>query len=137
VAWPTWGYDQERTRSVTQPGLRPPFRRLWTFHGRALLEFPPVAGYGRVDVANVDGTLFSLGAATGKVVWRYRSGRCGWASPALAAGLVFETFVGDAECGSSARGGVVAAFAAATGRTRWLRHVGPTESSPLVARGAV
>ena len=48
VAWGTYGYDRERTRAVAIAGLRPPFRRLWTFHGRSLLEFPPVLGYGRV-----------------------------------------------------------------------------------------
>src|SRR5205823_14639606 len=52
IAWPQYGYDQERTRSPPGIHLRPPFRRLWTFHGRALLEFPPVVGYGRVYITN-------------------------------------------------------------------------------------
>src|SRR5205814_6785213 len=33
VPWPTYGADNARTRSVTAPGVRPPFRRLWTFLG--------------------------------------------------------------------------------------------------------
>ncbi len=41
LPWPTYGADNARTRSVTVPGLRPPFRRLWTFHGHTLLELPP------------------------------------------------------------------------------------------------
>ena len=117
--------------------LRPPFRRLWTFHGRALLEFPPVVGYGRVYITNFDGRLSALDAATGKTVWRYRSGRCGWASPALADHVVYETFIGNEECGSHADDGEVAAFDARDGTRRWLRRIGPTESSPLVARGTV
>jgi outer membrane protein assembly factor BamB len=137
LAWPTYGYDQERTRAAPSLTVRPPFRRLWTFHGRSLLEFPPVVGYGRVFLTTFAGRLTALDAVSGKVAWRYRSGRCGWASPALAAHIVYETFIGSGECGSRASGGEVAAFAAATGRRLWLRRIGPTESSPLVVRGAL
>jgi len=137
LAWPTYGYDAERVRFDPAVHLRPPFRRVWTFHGRALLEFPPVVAYGRVYLANVDGVMFGLDARTGRVEWRYRSGMCGWASPAVADHLVFVTFIGSAECGSHAAGGEVVAFDATTGRMRWRRRLGPTESSPLVARGLV
>ena len=137
VAWPTYGYDQERARSAPSIRLLPPFRRVWTFHGRALLEFPPAVGYGRVYLTTFDGRLFALDAATGKTVWRYRSGRCGWASPALADHLVYETFIGSRECHSRATDGEIAAFDERDGRVRWLRKIGPTESSPLVARGTV
>jgi outer membrane protein assembly factor BamB len=137
IAWPTYGYDAERTRAAPGFRVRPPFRRVWTWHGRALLEFPPVVGYGRVYITNFAGRLSAIDAATGKAVWHYRSGRCGWASPALADHLVYEAFIGSGECGSRARDGEVAAFDARTGKTRWLRRLGPTESSPLVARGVV
>ena len=46
LPWPTYGADNTRTRAVTVPGLRPPFRKLWTYYGHTLLELPPVAGYG-------------------------------------------------------------------------------------------
>jgi outer membrane protein assembly factor BamB len=136
IAWPTYGYDQGRTRA-TGFRVRPPFRRLWTFHGRSLIEFPPVVGYGRVYITTFAGLLSALDASTGKTVWRYRSGRCGWASPALADHLVYETFIGNQECGSRANDGEIMAFDAGTGSGRWLRRIGPTESSPLVARGTV
>ena len=84
-----------RSGRAASSALRPPFRRLWTFHGRSLLEFPPVVGYGRVYITNFDGRLFAIDAATGKTDWSYTSGRCGWASPALADHLVFETFIGN------------------------------------------
>jgi outer membrane protein assembly factor BamB len=136
VSWPTYGFNQERTRA-TGFRVRPPFRRIWTFHGRALLEFPPVVGYGRVYVTNFAGRLSALDASTGKVMWRYASGRCGWASPALADHLVYETFIGNGECGSHADDGEIAAFDASTGGVRWRRRIGPSESSPLVARRTV
>jgi len=136
VFWPTYGYDPQRTRAVASR-LRPPFKRLWTFHGRALLEFPPVVGYGRVYVTNFGGRLFSLDARTGRARWTYRSYRCGWASPALAAHVVYETFIGNAECHSRFRDGELVALSALSGRLLWLRKLGPTESSPLVANGDV
>src|SRR5207249_9083055 len=116
VAWPTYGYDATRTRSVARLRVRPPFRRLWTFHGRALLEFPPVVAYGRVYLPTFDGRLIALDAVTGRALWRYASHRCGWASPAVARGLVFETFIGNADCRSRVRDGEVVAFDARTGR---------------------
>jgi outer membrane protein assembly factor BamB len=137
IAWPTYGYDAERNRALAALHLRPPFRRLWTFHGLALLEFPPVVGYGRLYITNFAGRLFAIDAATGKTMWSYRSARCGWASPALADHAVYETFIGSNECGSHADDGEVAAFDARDGTRRWLRRIGPTESSPLVARGTV
>jgi hypothetical protein len=41
VSWATYGYDARRLRAARGIDLRPPFRRIWTFRGRALLEFPP------------------------------------------------------------------------------------------------
>jgi outer membrane protein assembly factor BamB len=137
VAWATYGFNQQRTRSALFARLRPPFRRVWTFHGRSLLEFPPVVGYGRVYIATFNGRLFAIDAATGRTTWSYASGRCGWASPALADHLVFETFIGSRECNSRARDGEIVALDARDGKVKWLRHIGPSESSPLVAHGAV
>jgi outer membrane protein assembly factor BamB len=135
-AWPTYGYDDARLRTVSFR-LRPPFRRLWTFHGRALLEFPPAVAYGRVYLATFDGRFYALDARTGRVRWRRRAGRCGWASPAVAAHVVYASFIGSAECHHPRSGGEVDAFAAASGALRWRRELGPTESSPLVVGSAV
>jgi outer membrane protein assembly factor BamB len=138
VVWPTYGYSNERVRLSPAFPLRPPFRRVWTFHGRALLEFPPAVAFGRLYLTTFDGHFFALDAATGKPVWDYRSHRCGWASPAVAGRLVYQTFIGRA-CNSPRPGadGVVVAFDARSGRIRWQRTIGPTESSPLVAGGLV
>src|SRR5436853_4180180 len=89
LPWPTYGADNGRTRAVTAPGLRPPFRRLWTFHGHALLEFPPVAGYGLLYEESFDGRIHAIDPATGLEKWSYYSRRCGWSSPALGGGRVF------------------------------------------------
>ncbi len=134
--WPTYGADNGRRRAVSAPGLRPPFRRVWTFYGRALLEFPPVVGYDSVFEESFDGRLHALDPATGRERWRYFSHRCGWSSPALGDGLVFATFIGDPRC-STLRNGAIVAVSPTTGRIRWRRRIGPCESSPLVAGGTV
>jgi outer membrane protein assembly factor BamB len=137
-AWATYGFGPARTRSVDGVRLRPPFRLRWTWHGGALLEFPPVVADSRLFVPTFDGRFYALDARTGRAVWRYDSGRCGWASPALAGRVVIETFIGHA-CSEDVPGtdGEVVAFDHATGRISWRRVIGPTESSPLVARGLV
>jgi outer membrane protein assembly factor BamB len=135
-AWSTYGYDQERTRAASF-GLRPPFRQLWTFHGRALLEFPPVVAYGLVYLPTFDGRLYALDAPSGRVVWHRRAERCGWSSPAVDDHVLYVTFIGSSECSAHEQGGEVDAFDAFSGKLRWRRLIGPTESSPLVADGNV
>src|SRR5262249_19885482 len=98
LPWPTYGAENARQRAIVASGLRPPFRKLWTFHGHALLEFPPVVGYGSVFEEAFDGRLYSIDPATGRIRWRYRAHRCGWSSPALADHLLFATFIGNHEC---------------------------------------
>jgi len=140
LPWPTYGADNARTRAVTAPGVRPPFRKLWTFYGRHLLELPPVAGYGLLYDESFDGRIHAIDPATGKEKWRYFARRCGWASPALGEGLLFATFIGGPGIGSACAkldGGSIIAFDARTGKIRWARNVGQTESSPLYAHGIV
>lgn len=137
VEWPTYGFDDARTRDTPSLALAPPFRLTWTFHGRALLEFPPVVAYGDVFLPNINGHLFAIDAQTGKTVWRYSSGMCGWSSPAVGGGTVYQTFVADSECGSHAQGGEIVALQATSGKVRWLRHIAACESSALLADGRV
>ena len=140
VAWPTYGYDARRLRTAQGIDLRPPFRRIWTFRGRALLEFPPAVAYGRLYLPTFDGRFYALDARTGKAVWARRTNRCGWATPAVWKRLVFVTFIGRrATCGASVPGkdGIVVAYNADTGKVVWQRTTGLNESSPLVVNGRV
>ena len=120
VAWGTYGYDDRRTRFDPDVALRPPFRRVWTFRGRALLEFPPAVAYGRVYLPTFDGRFYALDARTGKTIWSHRTRRCGWASPAVQKRLVYVTFIGRrSTCGDSVPGdnGIVVAYAAGSGKS--------------------
>ena len=140
VAWPTYGYDARRLRHASNLKLRPPFRRIWTFRGRALLEFPPAVAYGRLFLPTFDGRFYAIDARTGKPVWAKRTNRCGWATPAVWKRLVIVTFIGRrATCGDSVPGtdGIVVAYAADNGRVVWQRRTGLNESSPLVVDGVV
>lgn len=140
VAWPTYRFDGRRLGAVEGTGLVPPFRRIWTFRARALLEFPPAVAYGRLYLPTFDGRFYALDAATGRVDWRYTSYRCSWASPAVWRRLVFATFLSrgpDCEHKDFRPVGEVIAFDADSGRVVWRRRTAVTESSPLVAGGLV
>ena len=140
VVWPLNGYDAERNR-VGPFDLRPPFRRVWTFRARQLLEFPPAIAYGRLYFTNNSGVMFAVNAKTGKRAWKLPIGRCVAASPAVADGTVYQSFLNRPPCNSEATPGrlegEVIAFSAGFGKIRWRTRLGPTESSPLVADGRV
>ncbi len=141
VDWPMYGYDEQRLRYLPSR-LRPPFRAQWTFRARHLLEFPPAVAYGRAYIANNPGVLTAVQAATGRASWRYASGRCAAASPAVADGVVYMAFLNlrrkgkeacNASPGTPGLNGEVVALDARTGKLRWRRVIGPSETSPLVA----
>ena len=140
VAWPMYGYDQERLRFFNGSSLAPPFRRIWTFHAGALVEFPPAVAYGRLFFSNNSGVLFAVGARNGKKAWQYESNRCVAASPAVDDHVVFETFMNRPPCNRSPNAsltGEVIAFAVGSGHILWRRTIGPSESSPVVIDGLV
>ncbi len=140
VAWPLNGYDAERHR-VGPYALKPPFRRVWTFRARQLLEFPPVLGYGRLYFSNNSGVMFAVNAKTGKRAWKKPVGRCVAATPAVGEHTVYQSFLNRPPCNSKAKPGrlegEVIAFATGFGKIRWRTRIGPTESSPLLADGLV
>ncbi len=139
IVWPTYGFDNTRDR-VSPYAHRPPYRQDWVFNGRSLLEFPPAVAYGRLYLTNNPGFTFAVDAVTGKLVWRHASGRCVASSPAVAQGLVVQSFLNRPPCNASPTSsidGQVVAFDEKTGHVRWRARVGPTESSPLIANGNV
>jgi outer membrane protein assembly factor BamB len=140
VTWPMYGYDAARLRAPLGNNLRPPFRAapVWTFRARDLLEFPPVIAYQRIYIVNNAGTVYALNESRGNPVWKYRSHRCSAASPAVGDHLVFVSLLNKPPC-NAAHGvdGKVIAFDAETGRIRWQRTIGPSESSPLFANKLV
>src|SRR5213593_4702439 len=94
VAWPMYGYDSQRLRVASGISLAPPFRRVWTFGARSLVEFPPVVAYG---------LLFAISAKTGKRAWKFESKRCQAMSPAVDFHTVYATFLNHPPCNASGR----------------------------------
>jgi outer membrane protein assembly factor BamB len=140
VTWPMYGYDAARLRAPVGFKVHPPFRRapVWTFRAQALLEFPPVIAYSMIYIVNNAGTVFALHQRSGKVLWKHRTHRCSAASPAVGNHLLFVSLLNKPPCNAShGVDGKVIAFDAETGRIRWQRKIGPSESSPLFADGMV
>lgn len=139
IAWPTFGYDDERVRVAPPTRLRPPFRVAWTAGGSSLLEFPPAIAFRRLYLANGSGNFIAVSARTGARAWTFRTGRCVAASPAIGRayrGTVYETFLERKPCsGKRAADGEVVAISAGTGKLHWRRHIGASETSPLLYDG--
>src|SRR5918999_28888 len=69
--------------------------------------------------------------------WRYNADRCTAASPAVSRRLVFQVFLNRPPCNAKRDDldGEVVAFYAGSGKIRWRRRIGPTETSPLFVDG--
>ncbi len=124
VNWPIFGYDRARTRYLPVKGIKPPFRKLWRFTDRPLLEFPPIYVGGRLYFVNNSGYAYSLDADTGRELWKRRIGRLNASSPAFARNRLYIVNLVP---------GHVLKLDAKTGRTIWKRSLpARAESSPIV-----
>ena len=124
VNWPIYGLNPARTRYLPAKGVRPPFRLLWNYSEKPLLEFPPVYAAGRLYAVNNNGLAFALDADTGKVLWQRRIGRLNASSPAYHRGRLYVVNLVP---------GHIVKLDARTGRVLWKRSLpGRAESSPLV-----
>ena len=135
--WPAYGFDPGRTRFAPDFDLRPPYRKVWDFPARRLLEFPPVVAYGRLYFANNPGRLFALDAKSGEVVWQKELKRCSAASPTVADGVVYQPLMDPSPCNphDQKAPGYLVALDAETGEEAWRFKAGVTESSPLLVDG--
>ncbi len=124
VNWPLFGYDRARTRYLPVKGVKPPFRKLWRFTDRPLLEFPPIYVGGWLYFVNNSGFAYALDADTGKELWKRRIGRLNASSPAFHRNRLYIVNLVP---------GHVLKLDARTGRTIWKRDLpGRAESSPIV-----
>jgi outer membrane protein assembly factor BamB len=136
-SWPEYGFDLARTHAAPPLGLRPPFRKVWSMHGDwSLIEFPPVLERGRLFLGTNHGLVLAVDAATGRVLWERRFGRCVAASPAAGNGIVYLGFMDAPPCRGTAPS-FLAALDERTGRTLWRFRAGVIETPPLLAGGRV
>ncbi len=137
--WPTFGYDDQRTK-VSPYDHRPPYRRTWRVDARDTIEFPPSAAYGNVYMAQQKGLFFALNGKTGKPVFKTKNfKRCAAASPTLANGTIYQSYMDFVECGQGDPNptGFVIAMDAKTGKQKWRYKGMPFESSPLLHNGVL
>jgi outer membrane protein assembly factor BamB len=124
VNWPIYGLNPARTRYLPAKGLKPPFRKLWRFTERPLLEFPPIYVGGKLYLVNNNGTAYALDADTGKVLWERSIGRLNASSPAYSKHRLYIVNLVP---------GHIVKLDAKTGKIVWKRSLpGRAESSPLV-----
>lgn len=124
VNWPVYGYDRARTRYLAAKGIKPPFKRIWKYGERPLLEFPPIFVNGRLYGLDNNGHAFSLDADSGKVLWKRRVAQLNASAPVYAHHRVFV---------ANLVPGQVLALNAKTGKTEWKKELDArTESSPVV-----
>lgn len=139
VAWPTFGYDPQRSK-VSPYDHRPPFERSWRIDAHDTIEFPPSTAYGNVYIAQQRGVFLAIDGKTGRKVFpKKRFKRCAASSPTIAKGWIYQAYMHWAPCpqGASNPTGFVTAINARTGRERWRFRAQPIESSPLLKDGVL
>jgi len=124
VNWPIFGLNAARTRYLPAKGVKPPFRKLWRYTERPLLEFPPIYVGGKLYAVNNSGKAFALDADTGKLLWERRIGRLNASSPAYYRHRLYIVNLVP---------GHIVKLDAKTGKIVWKRSLpGRAESSPVV-----
>jgi outer membrane protein assembly factor BamB len=129
VNWPMYGLNPARTRYMPARGIKPPFRKLWRYTQRPLLEFPPIFVGGALYAVNNSGFAFALNAETGEKLWERRIGRLNASSPAYSKHRLYIVNLVP---------GHIVKLDAKTGRIIWKKVLpGRAESSPVVIGNSV
>jgi outer membrane protein assembly factor BamB len=129
VNWPLYGYNRRRTRYLAAKGIKPPFKKLWKYGGRPLLEFPPSYANGKLFGVDNNGHVFAIDADNGKVLWKRRVGALNASSPTYSRHRLFVVTLSP---------GQVLALNEKTGKTEWKKELGSrSESAPIVVEKRV
>ncbi len=124
VNWPLYGYNERRTRYLAAKGIKPPFKKLWKYGERPLLEFPPVFVDGTLYGVDNNGHAFAIDADSGKVLWKRRVARLNASSPTYAYHRLFVVNLAP---------GHIEALNPKNGKTEWKKDLpGRSESAPVV-----
>lgn len=124
VNWPIFGLNPARTRYLPVREVKPPFRKIWRYTERPLLEFPPIYVGGKLYFVDNNGTARALDADTGKILWERSVGRLNASSPAYYKHRLYIVNLVP---------GHIVKLDAKTGKTIWKRSLpGRAESSPVV-----
>jgi outer membrane protein assembly factor BamB len=124
VDWPTYGYNDARTRFFPTNVVRPPFDSSdWSFQAGKLLEFSPIIVDDVLYFQDIEAKVYAMDAEKGKVLWDERVGTRAASAPAYADDRVFIT---------NLEPGQAVALRPRDGKVLWRTPLpGRTESSPL------
>ncbi len=127
-SWPTFR-GSPALRGVAETKLPEGLKLRWSFQAKDSIESSAAIADGAVYVGSMDGFLYALDLATGKVRWQYKtSGPVEESSPCIHGGLVY---VGDLDA-------TLHAVDAATGKARWtFKAADEIKSSPNWADGQI
>ncbi len=129
VNWPTFRYDRQRTGYLPVNGIKPPFKRVWKYGDKPLLEFPPIVVKGVLYFVDNDGHAIALRSDTGKEIWKRKIARLNATSPTFADGRLYIT---------NLEPGQVLSLNAKNGRQIWKKPLPcRSESSPVVVHRRV
>jgi outer membrane protein assembly factor BamB len=129
VNWPMYGLNPQRTRYLPARGIHPPFRKLWRYTEKPLLEFPPIYVGGTLYAVNNSGFAFALDAKTGKTLWERRIGHLNASSPTY---YKHRLYIVNLDPGH------IVKLNAANGKIVWKKTLpGRAESSPVVVGNSV
>ncbi len=124
VNWPLYGYNLARTRYLAARGIKPPFKKVWKYGAKPLLEFPASYANGKIFGIDNNGHAFGIDADSGKVIWKHRVASLNASAPTYSHHRLFI---------SNLTPGQVLALNPSNGHTEWRKVLpGRSESSPLV-----
>jgi outer membrane protein assembly factor BamB len=122
--WPMYGLNEEHTRYLDAPAVKPPFSIRWHFKAEHLLEYSPIYVGGQLFGINNSGLAFALRADRGKARWKRQIAHLNASAPAYSEGDLYYANLDP---------GQVVALAATDGHQLWRHPLpGRSESSPLV-----
>jgi outer membrane protein assembly factor BamB len=124
VDWPTYGYNDARTRYFPTDTVKPPFDSSdWSFQAGKLLEFSPIIVNDVLYFQDIEAKVYALDAKTGKVFWDTRIGSRTASSLAYSKHRLFVT---------NLEPGQAVALRPRDGKVLWRTPLpGRSESSPL------
>ena len=124
VNWPLYGLDPARTRYLPAKGVKPPFRKLWRYTDRPLLEFPPISSPAGSTSSTTAATPSRSTPIPARSLWKRRIGRLNASSPAYYRHRLYIVNLVP---------GHIVKLDARPGRSIWKRSLpGRAESSPVV-----
>jgi outer membrane protein assembly factor BamB len=125
IDWPTYGFNDARTRYLAAPKVEPPFASSsWSFQAGKLLEFSPIIVGDRLYFMDIDANFYAMDANSGKVIWKHRIGTLNASAPTFERGNLYAV---------NLEPGHAVSLRAKDGKERWVTPLpGRSESSPLV-----